>query len=147
MWIWGNVFGYLKWRDCDRQCDHQCWVKGEVYKIRSPFRNSEGKIENKEFKTADEFWNWFFTSSAADPASDLFDDFRLAGCWNWLIDDKLAEKFNDILSRLTASKELGISATGKCYDDSPANLVEQLLYANSELNKAQIRWQKSKNII
>ena len=100
-----------------------------------------GRYETKEFKTEDQFWDWFFIANARDPSSHLFDDFRLSGCWNWIIDGKDSGEFNDTVQRLEASK-LGILPTANSYDDSPAVLVEQLVYANNELSKARAEWQK-----
>ena len=101
----------------------------------------DGRYEKKEFKTEDQFWTWFFIANSRDPSSNLFDDFRLSGCWNWIIDGKDSGEFNDTIQRLEASK-LGISPTSDSYDNSPAVLVEHLVYAHSELKKAEAKWLK-----
>lgn len=145
MWIWGSVFQLLKWRDCKTQCDNKCWEQGSEYRIRSPFRTKGGQIEVKKFHSVNEYWSWFLTASANDPASNIFDDFRLTGCWNWLLNDPDADQYNELLLRLSAAKELHIPPTKECFDDAPASLVEQLLYTSSELNKAIEKWQQLKN--
>ena len=128
-------------RDCE-DCNYQCWIKDEIYTIKSPFEEDAHEI--KSFKTEDEFWNWFLVASASDPSSHLFDDFRITGCWNWLIDSKDSAEFNEIIMRLNAA-EIGIPPVKENFDNAPAILVEQLLYARSELNRARTAWQEKKN--
>lgn len=123
----------------------QCWVKNKTYKIKSPFRGSDGKIKSVKFDSQDSFFDWFFLNNSLDDHSNITDDFRVSGCWNWLLDDPSANDFTEILQRIEGAK-LGISPTRSNFDDSPAILVEQLLWANAELNKARAEWQEKKNI-
>ena len=129
------VFGTLDKRDCETQCERHCWIKQKTYQVRSPFRDGE-KLPMVSFETEDEFFNWFFVKSDNDPGSNYFDDFCLTGCWNWILFDPNTKEYNEILTKLTAAKDLGIHPTGCSFDDSPAICIEQLLVANSELGKA-----------
>ena len=60
------------------------------------------------------------------------------GCWNWLLDDPLAEQINELALRLETKEVTGIPAVAAdSYDNAPSGLLENLITFSNELKKAQ----------
>lgn len=132
----------MKRRNCDTQCDRQCWVRDKIFKTDTPFRGENGEIIKKEFKSPDEFWAFFIEAVNRDDAVSDFDAFKYIGCWNWLVDDPNAEYFSELGKRLKAAESLNIPAVKGDFDSSPSRLLDNLLTLSNELERAQIQWQK-----
>lgn len=72
----------------------------------------------------------------------MFDDFCIAGCWNWVRDWRECEYFSEIFQRYEAAK-LGIAPAAN-FDDCEARLLEGILTVNREIELAQAEKAKRK---
>lgn len=74
----------------------------------------------------------------------MFDDFRLMGCWNWLLYADERGKFEELFYRYNAHKRLGIR-TKLSLEEFPATTLDELILIDNELEKARWQRQKSEN--
>lgn len=60
------------------------------------------------------------------------------GCWNWVQDFEKAGEYQETLLRIRAAKELHIQPYPN-FDGAPAEDIERLLLASSQLDTAQAK--------
>jgi hypothetical protein len=120
---------------CGEFCGCQIWPGGGIFKPKNPRRNLPGEPDRLEFRSKDEYFNWLFGTYA--DAIEMFNDFTITGCWNWLVRDRvMVERFNELVMRYEAAKELSVKPF-ESFDTAPVEMLEGMLILSREVKKAQ----------
>lgn len=137
LFCWGAAYGYLEIHKCEDSCPAKRVKTKEGYSFQSRW-NENGRLPLITVHSEAEFFDILFAKNINSNSAVLFDDFWALACWNWIIQSESAEYFSELSQRYQAAKSFGISPA-RNFDDCPAQLLDDLLIMERELELANRR--------